>query len=290
MGTIPCALLKLNDQNYAMSCVARSAPVRRSTRQTRCFSRREGEGHGRRSALLHSASLLTVAPAPLVLAASTADAVPQFGVVADDVNAIEFAYPTTNAEGNSITWFVARRSVSYNSAPNLSPDGRAKIVFEQLSLADSLAISVCVSPVRGARYVREKEQSEWTAREVANAVLTDRSVGRIATGERFNLENIDASAIVDEGGMRYYMYESSRVGAPRTPRPKGGDEVTHAVSATAVRDGFFFSLKFSVPEDAWQAGASDLAKAAVGSFRLVPITQQYRRPDWATVPFDPSLN
>ena len=55
---------------------------------------------------------------------------------------------------------------------------------------------------------------------VANAVLTDRSVGRIATGERFNLENIDASAIVDEGGMRYYMYESSRVGAPRTPRPK----------------------------------------------------------------------
>ena len=66
--------------------------------------------------------------------------------------------------------------------------------------------------------------------------------------------------------------------------------MTHAVSATAVRDGFFFSLKFSVPEDAWQAGASDLAKAAVGSFRLVPITQQYRRPDWATVPFDPSLN
>ena len=106
--TIPCALLKLNDQNYAMSCVARSAPVRRSTRQTRCFSRREGEGHGRRSALLHSASLLTVAPAPLVLAASTADAVSHFGVVADDVNAIEFAYPTTNAEGNFITWFVAR--------------------------------------------------------------------------------------------------------------------------------------------------------------------------------------
>merc|ERR1712094_49262 len=101
MGTISCALLKLNDQNYAMSCVARSAPVRRSTRQTRCFSRREGEGHGRRSALLHSASLLTVAPAPLVLAASTADAVSHFGVVADDVNAIEFAYPTTNAEATS---------------------------------------------------------------------------------------------------------------------------------------------------------------------------------------------
>ena len=57
--------------------------------------------------------------------------------------------------------------MSYNSAPNLSPDGRAKIVFEQLSLADSLAISVCVSPVRGARFVREKEQSDWTAREGA---------------------------------------------------------------------------------------------------------------------------
>lgn len=49
-----------------------------------------------------------------------------------------------------------------------------------------------MTPLKGARFVGGKDEAEWSARDVANAVLTDRSVGRIATGERYNLEDIDA--------------------------------------------------------------------------------------------------
>ena len=49
-----------------------------------------------------------------------------------------------------VPWFVARRPRAYSDAPPLAPDGRAKIVFEQISLQGSAVISVAVSLLRAS--------------------------------------------------------------------------------------------------------------------------------------------
>lgn len=70
-------------------------------------------------------------------------------------------------------------------------------------------------------------------------------------------------------GVRVYVRADARAAS----------QVTKCASATALRGGYFYSVKFTLPERVWDAGGGDLARAATASFRLTPTTRKFRKPD-----------
>jgi hypothetical protein len=71
---------------------------------------------------------------------------------------------------------ASRKPEKYSSAAPLVADARQRIVAEYVSLADGVTCSMFVGPATGG--LKNQDEAEWTARSVANVVLSDRSAVR----------------------------------------------------------------------------------------------------------------
>ena len=103
--------------------------------------------------------------------------------------AYEFSYAIEAESGKPISWAVSRERDTYSSAEPMSPNARQRIVYELLSFKGPLTTVVTVSNTPPA--LESKPVKEWTAKRVANAVLSDKATGRVASGQRVSLAEVD---------------------------------------------------------------------------------------------------
>lgn len=93
----------------------------------------------------------------------------------DDINAYSYSYPLELPSKKLIfKWVESRKPERYSSAAPLSPDARLRIVSERVDFIDNLVISVSIGPPN-AQILKSKETSTWSAKDVADSVLTDKS-------------------------------------------------------------------------------------------------------------------
>lgn len=152
--------------------------------------------------------------------------------VAQPVIAYEFSYPTENAEGAAIRWTPSRVRDTYSSAEPMSPDARQRIVYELISFKGPMTATVTVGPAPPK--LADTDPKEWKPMQVAEAVLADRATGRIATGQKVSLAEVETAKreVIDEVEYVYYEYISQ--GSPNLAE-RESTTFRHSLGVTARR-------------------------------------------------------
>ena len=127
------------------------------------------------------------------------------------------------------------------------------------------------------------ERSSWTARQVAVALLADRSTGRISSGQRISMANLESLREAQVEGSRYLYVETVAQGSPSFVDPQA-QTYRHSLGVIAERDGFYYTLLASCPERLWPE-VEPLYRSAIDSFRLLTPTDAYRAPDTSALQF-----
>jgi len=220
-----------------------------------------------------------------VVGAAEAAPTPQpgrFATLSDATLAYSFQYPVALASGRELTWVTTREPTRYASAAPLSADARQRIVCELANFKGPLTVSVTVGPPPPVLDLVGAPES-WTPRQLAAALLADRSTGRVTSGQRISLASLEAvtSAVVDGG--QYISFETVAQGSPTFVDPTA-QTFRHAIGVTAGRDGYYYTLVLTAPERLW-AEVQPLFTASVQSFRLTKPTESYRAPDTSSLQF-----
>ena len=190
--------------------------------------------------------------------------------------AFTFAYPTETLSGKPIPWSESRVRDTYSSSEPMSPDARQRIVHELISFKGPLTAVVTVGELPPR--LLNKPEKEWTAKNVANAILADKATGRVASGQKISLAEVDNAVKEEkEDGTTYYYYEYISQGSPNS---KEGEATTyrHARGVTAVRDGFAYSMSMSTPERFWDE-MDEGFNQSIRAFSLDAPTKKYRKPE-----------
>ena len=172
----------------------------RSSRRPRSASRRTRRPRRSRPPLCPR-------PAP----APKAKAVPLTGLE-QPVMAYEFSYPTETTEAAAIKWVPSRVRDTYSSAEPMSPDARQRIVYELISFKGPMTCTVTVGPTPPK--LVGKDPKEWKPKQVADAVLSDRATGRIATGQKVSLAEWSSRAARRSGTSTTCATSTSPRGRP----------------------------------------------------------------------------
>ena len=189
--------------------------------------------------------------------------------------AYEFTYAVEAESGKPISWAVSRERDTYSSAEPMSPNARQRIVYELLSFKGPLTTVVTVSNTPPA--LESKPVKEWTAKQVANAVLADKATGRVASGQRVSLAEVDNAIINVIDDVPYYYYEYISQGSPNLREPEA-TTFRHSYGVTVERDGYLYTLSASAPEIYWDELARGFDET-IKSFRLTtPNKKKYRAP------------
>jgi hypothetical protein len=194
--------------------------------------------------------------------------------VKSDALAYEFEYSIEAESGKPINWAVSRERDTYSSAEPMSPNARQRIVYELLSFKGPLTTVVTVSPLPPA--LEGKTAKEWTAKQVANAVLADKATGRVASGQRVSLAEVDNAKKEEIDGANYFYYEYISQGSPNLREPEA-TTFRHSYGVTVERDGYLYTLSSSAPEIYWDELNRGFDES-IKSFRLVKPTKKYRAP------------
>ncbi|KAK4364962.1 hypothetical protein RND71_016320 [Anisodus tanguticus] len=154
----------------------------------------------------------------------------------DDINAYSYLYPIEMPSKKFVfKWVETRKSERYSSAAPLSPNARLRIVSERVDIIDNLIISVSIGPPN-TQFLKSKEKSTWSAKDVADSVLSDKSALRVTSTQRLaesSLLNAHASEI---DGEPYWYYEYLVRKSP-TKTSQESNLFRHYVASTAERDG-----------------------------------------------------
>ncbi|CAL8470782.1 g10324 [Coccomyxa elongata] len=218
-------------------------------------------------------------PAAVTESAASSAVTEEFDTLMDDILAYEFKYPVKIGERH-LPIIPSRKPERYSSAAPLSADARQRIVSELVSFQDRVTISVTVGPASGK--LATKPLQDWTAREVADTVLQDRSTARVTTGQRVSLNTIEEAATETRDGHTYWAYEHTSQGSPSLAN-RSKETYRHSWSVTSHRPGldgkpYLYTLTLSCPDEEWpQLGP--LYAQAQQSFRLVDTTEEYVPPD-----------
>ena len=158
----------------------------------------------------------------------------QFLEVDDSLLAYRFVYPVMSASGKKIPIIFSRRPERYSSAAPLSVDARQRIVTSLTSLQDAITISVSVRVLHvwsignivsaypistpGATVCGNVRQvgppsgvlartavDSWTAKQVAETVLADRSTSRVTAGQRVALNSVEDPRAEQRDGQTYWV-------------------------------------------------------------------------------------
>ena len=189
--------------------------------------------------------------------------------------AFTFAYPTETVSGKPIPWSESRVRETYSSSEPMSPDARQRIVHELISFKGPLTTVVTVGELPPR--LLNKPESEWTAKSVANAILADKATGRVASGQKISLAEVDnARKEEKEDGTQYYYYEYISQGSPNS---KEGEATTyrHGLGVTTVRDGFAYTVTMNTPERFWDEMNLGFEQS-IRAFTLETPTKKYRKP------------
>lgn len=174
---------------------------------------------------------------------------------------------------------MTRKPERYSSAAPLTGDGRQRIVSELASLGDALTVTVYVGPPSPAL---PSDPAEWNARDLAQAVLIDKSTARISSGQRVSLNSLESAEEVQVDGAPYYYFESIARGSP-TMLEATKETYRHQYAVSAVRKGddgtpYIYTFSVQCPEALWRDGEAGF-REAVRSFRLAGTTKDYVAPD-----------
>lgn len=195
--------------------------------------------------------------------------------VKSEALAYEFEYATEAESGKPIGWAVSRERDTYSSAEPMSPNARQRIVYELLSFKGPLTTVMTLSPL--PPQLESKPTKEWTAKQVANAVLADKATGRVSSGQRVSLAEIDNARAEEIDGARYFYYEYISQGSPNLREPEA-TTFRHSYGVTVERNGYLYTLSTSAPEIYWDELSRGFDES-IKSFRLTtPNKKKYREP------------
>ncbi|XP_058200707.1 psbP domain-containing protein 5, chloroplastic [Rhododendron vialii] len=194
----------------------------------------------------------------------------------DDTNAYSYLYPVQPPSKKIVfKWVESRKPERYSSAAPLSPDARLRIVSERVDIVDNLIISVMIGPPN-AEFLKLKDKSTWSAKDVADSVLADKSALRITSSQRMAASSVLDAHSSDVDGEPYWYYEYLIRKSPTKTAPES-NLYRHYISSTAERDGYLYSLSASTLSKQWDVMGPFLEKTAA-SFRLLPPTENYVPP------------
>ncbi|KAM1313169.1 hypothetical protein ACFX2F_017232 [Malus domestica] len=231
-------------------------------------------GVGRRELLMFgiSAPVLLVSPSPGSLAEADLKMAPFF----DEINSYSYLYPMELPSKKALfKWVESRKPERYSSAAPLSPDARLRIVSERVDIVDNLIISISIGPPN-SKIIKSQDKSTWTAKDVADSVLADKSALRVTSTQRQAESQVLDAHSGEIDGRPYWYYEYLVRKAPT----KTADESTnyrHYMASTTERDGYFYSINASTLNKQWNIVGPILQKT-VASFHLLPPTENYVPP------------
>ncbi|KAJ0243300.1 PsbP domain-containing protein 5 [Hirschfeldia incana] len=249
-------------------------------------STRSEEGLSRRNLVLIglSSPLSTLLPlsssSPVTFAAEEAVKMGgeeiKMGSMVDDLNAYSYSYPLElPSEKLVFKWVESRKPERYSSAAPLSPDARLRIVSERLDLIDNLVISISIGPPNPT-FLTSKDKKTWTAKDVADSVLSDKSALRVTSSQRLEESSVLDAHSADIDGEPYWYYEYLVRKSP-TKIAEASKMYRHYISSTAERDGYLYTMNASTLGKQWDMMGPVLERA-VESFRLLPPTDSYVPP------------
>ncbi|KAF8021769.1 hypothetical protein BT93_G2029 [Corymbia citriodora subsp. variegata] len=207
-------------------------------------------GFGRRDLVLLglSSSLLVVAPS----SGSLAEEELKMASVVDDINAYSYLYPVGLPSKNFMfKWVESRKPERYSSAAPLSRPPNFQIL-------------------------KSKEKSSWSAKDIADSVLSDKSALRVTSTQRLAESSVLDAHSSDINGEPYWYYEYLVRKSP-TKNAQDSNLYRHYVASTAERDGYLYTLNASTLSKQWTKMGPFLEKT-VSSFRLLPPTENYVPP------------
>ena len=196
--------------------------------------------------------------------------------VSQPTMAYEFSYPSETRDGAPIRWAPSRQRDTYSSAEPMSPDARQRIVYELISfLQGPLTATVTVGPAPPK--LAKVDQKEWKPRQIAEGVLADRATGRIASGQKVSLAEVESAKKESIDGVDYVYYEYISQGSPNL-QEREATTFRHSVGVTAIRGEYLYTCTFSAPESFWDINSDGFEKA-IRSFRLTaPNKKKFREP------------
>ncbi|ERN06066.1 hypothetical protein AMTR_s00142p00088550 [Amborella trichopoda] len=174
----------------------------------------------------------------------------------DDINAYSFLYPVQlPSKKFTFKWVESRKPERYSSAAPLSPDARQRIVSERVDMIDNVVISVSIGPPN-SRFLKSKDKNTWNAKDVADALLSDKSSLRITTGQRMAESSVLDAHRTDVDGEPYWYYEYIIRKSP-TKSAQDTNLYRQYLASTAERDGYLYSLSASTLSKQWNVGPTE---------------------------------
>ncbi|TXG62079.1 hypothetical protein EZV62_013442 [Acer yangbiense] len=231
-------------------------------------------GFWRRDLVLFSlsSSVSLVLPSP----GSLAEEDLKMASFVDEINAYSYMYPAELPSKKFLfKWVESRKPERYSSAAPLSPNARLRIVSERVDFLDNLIISVSIGPPN-FDLIKSKDKSTWSAKDVADSVLSDKSALRVTSSQRMDESSVLDAHTSEIDGEPYWYCEYLVRKSP-TNLAQEPNLYRHYVASTVERDGYFYSVNASTLGKQWNKMGPFLEKT-VSSFRLLPPTENYVPP------------
>ncbi|MED6206873.1 PsbP domain-containing protein 5, chloroplastic [Stylosanthes scabra] len=201
---------------------------------------------------------------------------PKMASFEDELNAYSYLYPIELPSKKFVfKWVESRKPERYSSAAPLSPDARLRIVSERVDIIDNFIISVTIGPPNSS-IIKTTDKSKWTAKEVADSVLSDKSALRVTSSQRLAESSVLDTHSGEIDGEPYWYYEYLVRKSPIKVTPDSS-VYRHYIASTAERDGYFYSISASTLSPQWEKMGAILEKT-VSSFRLLKPTENYVPP------------
>ncbi|XP_021825250.1 psbP domain-containing protein 5, chloroplastic [Prunus avium] len=194
----------------------------------------------------------------------------------DEINSCSYRYPVELPSKKVIfKWVESRKPERYSSAAPLSPDARLRIVSERVDIVDNLIISISIGPPN-SKIIKSVDKSTWTAKDVADSVLADKSALRVTSSQRMAESSVLDAHSGEIDGEPYWYYEYLVRKAP-TKTAEESNNYRHYVASTTERDGYLYSINASTLNKQWNIVGPILQKT-IASFHLLPPTENYVPP------------
>ncbi|XP_010249865.1 PREDICTED: psbP domain-containing protein 5, chloroplastic [Nelumbo nucifera] len=223
-----------------------------------------------------SSTVFMIFPPSVLVAAAEPEEELKMSLLVDDINAYSFLYPSELPSKKFVfKWVESRKPERYSSAAPLSPDARQRIVSERVDIKDNLIISVSIGPPN-SQFLKMKDKKTWSAKDVADSVLADKSALRVTSSQRLAESSVLDTHSSEIDGEPYWYYEYLVRKSP-TKSAQESNIYRHHVGSTAERDGYLYSLNASTLTKQWNFMGPFLEKT-VASFRLLPPTESYVPP------------
>ncbi|KAM5566274.1 hypothetical protein ABKV19_019967 [Rosa sericea] len=171
---------------------------------------------------------------------------------ADEINSYSYLYPLELQSKKVIfKWVESRKPERYSSAAPLSRPPNSKII-------------------------KSPDKSTWTAKDVADSVLADKSALRVTSTQRMAESSVLDAHTSEIDGQPYWNFEYLVRKAP-TKTAQESNSYRHYVASTTERDGYLYCINASTLNKQWNIMGPILQKT-VDSFHLLPPTENYVPP------------